>query len=72
MGVCLRQRRPWRCLSLGARYVVEQRIPKIRDNMNVVTRLREYAKRYLKVGGTKRKSSLFEATLVGKLHHVFR
>ncbi|EGW40905.1 hypothetical protein DOT_0882 [Desulfosporosinus sp. OT] len=32
-------------LSLGARYVVEQRIPEIWDNMKVVTRLREYAER---------------------------
>ena len=28
-GENIRQRRPWRCLSLGARYVAEQRITEI-------------------------------------------
>ncbi|WP_207636815.1 hypothetical protein, partial [Dehalobacter sp. UNSWDHB] len=42
----LRVHRPWCTLNLGAGYFVEQRIPEIRENMDVVTRLREYARRY--------------------------
>jgi len=44
----VRGRRPWRPLSLGVYSFAEQRIPKICDNMDVVTRLREHAGRYMK------------------------